>query len=182
MNKIRIAVKKKNLDGDSLLEAAARSLFKLMAYKDEYEVARAYTDNSYHKKLEAQFDGDYKLKFHFAPPLFAARDPVTGQPLKKEYGSWMWWALRILAPLKILRGSLFDPFGYVAERRKERQLISDYQSMLDEIIINLTSDNYQLAVELASLPMQIRGFGRVKDLAIKEFEIEQQQMLDKFRS
>ena len=182
MNKIRIAVKKKNLAGDSFPEAAARSLYKLMAYKDEYEVARAYTDNSYQQKLDAQFDGDYKVKFHFSPPLFAARDAVTGQPLKREYGSWMWWALKILAPLKIVRGSLFDPFGYVAERRKERQLISDYQSMLDEIIINLTSDNYQLAVELASLPMQIRGFGRVKDLAIKEFEIEQQQMLDKFRS
>ena len=182
INKIRMAEKKKNLDGDSLLEAAARSLFKLMAYKDEYEVARAYTEDSYHQKLEAQFDGDYKVKFHFAPPLFAARDPVTGQPLKKEYGSWMWWALRILAPLRILRGSLFDPFGYVSERRKERQLILDYQSLLDEIIKNLTSDNYQLAVELASLPMQIRGFGRVKDIAIKEFEIEQRRMLDKFRT
>ena len=81
-----------------------------------------------------------------------------------------------------MRGSLFDPFGYVAERRKERQLIVDYQSLLDEIIINLTSDNYQLAVELASLPMQIRGFGRVKDIAIKEFELEQREMLDKCRT
>ena len=182
INKIRVALKKNDLDDNRLLEATARSLFKLMAYKDEYEVARAYTDKSYRLKLETQFDGDYKIKFHFAPPLFAVRDPVTGQPLKKEYGSWMWWALKTLAPLKILRGSVFDPFGYLGERKKERQLVFNYQSLLREIIENLTSENYQLAIELASLPMQIRGFGRIKTLAIKDFEIREKRILNKFRT
>ncbi len=182
IDKIREVLEQNNFNKDSLVEVVARSLFKLMAYKDEYEVARAYTDDSYRLKLEAQFDGDYKIKFYFAPPLFATRDPLTGQPLKKEYGSSMWWLLKILAPLKVLRGSMFDPFGYLPERKQERQLILDYQSLLSEIINNLTPENYEWAVQLASLPMQIRGFGHVKERAIRAFQIEEKSVLKKFRA
>jgi indolepyruvate ferredoxin oxidoreductase len=182
VNMFRNALKSNGLDEFTLVEAVARSLYKLMAYKDEYEVARAYTDGHYLNKLQAQFDGNYKIKYHFAPPLFASKDPITGQPIKKEYGSFMWWALKLLAPLKVLRGSLFDPFGYLPERREERRLISEYQTLLYEIIGNLTLENYGLAVELASSPMKIRGFGHVKDHAIKEFKVGQYKLLKKFRA
>jgi indolepyruvate ferredoxin oxidoreductase len=164
-----------------LAEAVARGLYKLMAYKDEYEVARAYTDGRYLKKLQAQFDGDYKVKFHFAPPLFAAKDPVTGQPLKKEYGAYMGWALKIFAPLKVLRGTPFDPFGYLPERKEERRLIKDYESLVGEISETLTAENYETAVELAALPMQIRGYGYIKDRAIKEVKAEEQKLLEMYR-
>ena len=160
----------------ALTEAVARSLYKLMAYKDEYEVARLYTDGGYLEKLKAQFDGDYQLKLHFAPPLFASKDRVTGQPRKKPYGLLMWKALKLMAPLKVLRGTPFDPFGYLRERKEERQLIVDYENTLDKIIDGLTVENYQTAVELASLPMQIRGFGHVKSRAIAEVRAEQQRL------
>jgi len=165
----------------NLAEAVARALYKLMAYKDEYEVARLYTDGRYLEKLRAQFDGDYKLKFNFAPPLFAAKDRVTGQPLKKEYGAFMWQALKILAPLKILRGTPLDPFGYLAERQEERALIRDYENLLDEIVAGLAPDNYQTAIELASLPLQIRGFGPVKTRAIEVAKTEKLRLLAAFR-
>lgn len=165
-----------------LAEAAARALYKLMAYKDEYEVARAYTDGRYLKKLEAQFDGDYHLKFHFAPPLFAAKDKVTGQAIKKEYGSYMWQAMKLLAPFKVLRGTPFDPFGYLAERKEERKLICAYEALLGEIVVNLSSENYEVGLELAALPMQIRGYGYIKDRAIKVVKAEEQRLLAKFRS
>ena len=165
----------------SLAENVARSLYKLMAYKDEYEVARLYTDRRYLEKLQAQFDGDYQLKFHFAPPLFATKDRVTGQPIKKEYGALMWRALKLLAPLKVLRGTPLDPFGYLAERREERALIRDYENVLGEITANLAPDNYEAAVELASLPQQIRGFGHVKSRAIEESKAEETRLLAEFR-
>lgn len=157
----------------ALTEAVARSLYKLMAYKDEYEVARLYTDGRYLEKLSAQFDGDYQLKLHFAPPLFARKDPVTGIPRKRPYGLLMWKALKLMAPLKVLRGTPFDPFGYMQERTEERRLIADYESTLDKIIDGLTADNYQTAVELASLPLKFRGFGHVKSRAIEEVKTEQ---------
>ena len=178
---IRTTSEKKLPEGIKLTEAVARALYKLMAYKDEYEVARGYTDGRYIRKLQEQFDGEYKLKFHFAPPLFAAKNPVTGQPIKKEYGSFIWMALKVLAPLKILRGTPFDPFGYMAERKVERKLIRDYEMMLNKISENLTPENYRIAVELAALPMKIRGFGYVKDRAIKEVKVEEVQLLEKFR-
>jgi indolepyruvate ferredoxin oxidoreductase len=182
INKFRDTLTTNNLDRYTLVEAVARSLYKLMAYKDEYEVARAYTDGSYLAKLQAEFDGDYKIKFHFAPPLFAQKDLLTGRPIKKEYGSFMWWILKILAPLKVLRGSVLDPFGYLPDRREERRLIVDYQTLLCEINDNLTLESYELAVKLASLPMKIRGFGHIKERTIKEFKVEQRELLNKFRT
>ncbi|MFP6710724.1 MAG: indolepyruvate ferredoxin oxidoreductase family protein [Rhodospirillales bacterium] len=178
---IRDAEQKSTPGYINLTEAVARSLYKLMAYKDEYEVARLYTDGRYLEKLTAQFDGDYKLKFHFAPPLFASKDPVSGLPRKKEYGSLMWSALKILAPLKSLRGTPFDPFGYLAERKEERQLIRDFENTLKEIVSALTPENYATATELASLPLQIRGYGHVKSRAIKDVKSEEKKLLEAFR-
>jgi indolepyruvate ferredoxin oxidoreductase len=146
-----------------LTEAVARYYFKLLAYKDEYEVARLYTSGDFLAQLRRQFEGQPKLKIHLAPPLLAERDPVTGRQKKRAYGPWMLAAMRHLARFKRLRGTPFDPFGYSAERRLERRLIAEYEGVLDEVLQQLTPANHDVAVELARLPEQIRGFGHVKE-------------------
>jgi indolepyruvate ferredoxin oxidoreductase len=145
-----------------LAEAVARNLFKLMAYKDEYEVARLYTDGTFLEKLHRQFEGDLRLEFHLAPPLLARRDPVTGSPQKRAFGPWMFKVFKLLARLRRLRGTPFDLFGRTRERRQERALIAEYETELREITTALNLDNHALAVEIASLPEQIRGFGHIK--------------------
>jgi len=166
----------------NLEEAVARSLFKLMAYKDEYEVARLYTDPAYREKLAAQFDGEYKLKFHFAPPLLSPKDPVTGHPRKIEYGGWMETALKILAKFKFLRGSILDPFGRLGDRKLERGLIGEYGSMMDGVVKELTPDTYEIALELAALPMTIRGFGHIKYQAVETYQQDRQSLLQQLQS
>ncbi len=146
----------------ALTEAVARYLFKLMAYKDEYEVARLYADTHFINQVKAGFDGDLKLEFHLAPPLLARRDPLTGEPKKMSFGPWMLSAFRVLSKFKFLRGTPLDIFGYSAERRTERRLISDYEAMVGEIIASLTPGNYDVAVTLAMYPEKIRGYGHVK--------------------
>jgi indolepyruvate ferredoxin oxidoreductase len=149
--------------GSSMLtEAVAKNLFKLMAYKDEYEVARLYTDGTFTRKLEDKFEGDVRLKFHLAPPLLARRDKVTGHLQKKEYGGWMVHPLRLLARLKFLRGTAFDPFGYTAERQRERKLIDDYLAMIDQHIPALKAGQIPILARLARLPEMIRGYGHIK--------------------
>ena len=150
-------------DGDfALTKAVAKALYKLMAAKDEYEVARLYTDGSFSKQLHETFAGDFKLSFHMAPPLLARKDSGTGLPRKMELPGMTLWLLRALASLKFLRGTPLDPFGYSADRRLERRMLADYESLLDEISAQLAPANYALAVQLAELPMQVRGFGHVK--------------------
>ena len=122
----------------ALTEAVARSYHKLLAYKDEYEVARLYSDPQFRKQLQDSFDGDYKLGVHLAPPLLSRVDPATGEPRKREFGPWIFPVLRALARLKGLRGTPFDPFGYTAERRMERRLIADYEREVEELLRRLT--------------------------------------------
>lgn len=165
-----------------LRDAVAANLFKLMAYKDEYEVARLYTDGSFREKLERQFEGDYSLKLHLAPPLFAKRDPLTGHLQKRAFGSWMFRAFGILVGLKGLRGTAFDVFGYTEERRTERRLIQDYVRLLDEITRDLTPENHNLAVQLAMIPEQIRGFGHVKEKNLARAKANESALLETFRS
>lgn len=151
-----------------LTHTVARNLFKLMAYKDEYEVARLFTDGQFAAQLAEAFEGEVKLQFHLAPPLFAKRDPHTGQPQKKRYGAWMLTAMRLLAPLRRVRGTAIDPFGYTAERRQERAAISDYELRVDRLAEELTSDKLPLAIEIAALPDMVRGYGHVKARAMAE--------------
>ncbi|HEX7969327.1 MAG TPA: DUF6537 domain-containing protein, partial [Stellaceae bacterium] len=165
-----------------LAEAVARNLFKLMAYKDEYEVARLYTDGTFLKKLHRQFEGDFSLEFHLAPPLLAERDPTTGHLKKRRYGPWMLRAFGVLAKLKFLRGTPLDPFGRSEERRTERRLIAEYEATVDELIAGLTPENHALAIELASVPEQIRGFGHVKMANLAAARARQEKLLDAFRS
>ncbi|MGE5648683.1 MAG: indolepyruvate ferredoxin oxidoreductase family protein, partial [Bacillota bacterium] len=165
--------------GDRLTRAVAQSYFKLMAYKDEYEVARLYTDGQFMDKLKQQFDGEFTLAFNLAPPLFAKKD-ANGVPLKARYGSWMWHGFRMLAKLKTLRGGAFDLFGYTAERRMERRLIDEYRATVLSLLDGLRTDNLALAAEIAALPEKIRGFGHVKAKAISQFRIEQEALLKKY--
>ena len=148
--------------GAALSEAVARYSFKLMAYKDEYEVARLHSDPAFMRRIQDMFEGDYKLKFHLAPPIFNKPDPITGEARKSEFGSWMMIAFRILAKLKILRGTALDIFGHTDERRTERKLGLEYEATVAELIERLCHENHALAVEIASIPEHIRGFGHVK--------------------
>jgi len=154
-----------------LTEAVAKNLFKLMAYKDEYEVARLYTDGVFAKKLSEKFDGDFKLKFHLAPPLFAQRDR-NGRLMKKEYGGWMLKAFGLLAKLKFLRGTAFDPFGRTAERKTERQLVEDYFAMIEQRIAVLKAEQIPLLAKIARIPETIRGYGHIKEENIKKAAAE----------
>ncbi|HET8726062.1 MAG TPA: DUF6537 domain-containing protein, partial [Alphaproteobacteria bacterium] len=166
----------------ALTEAAARYAFKLMAYKDEYEVARLYTDGAFLKQIGDQFEGDYRLQFHLAPPIFADRDPETGRLRKRTYGPWMLKAFGLLARMKRLRGTRFDPFGRTAERRRERQLIADYFAEIEEILAGLTPENHHLAVEIARIPELIRGFGHVKEEHLAKAKAREAELLQAFRN
>ena len=166
-----------------LAEAVARYLFKLMAYKDEYEVARLYADDAFVKQVHNEVGGErLRLHLHLAPPLIARRDKTTGEPKKMTFGPWVFPLLRLLAKLKFLRGSVFDPFGYTAERRIERRLIADYEAMLEEVLAKLTPDNHHVAVGLAAIPEKIRGFGHVKMRHLAAAKADEAALLDQFRA
>jgi indolepyruvate ferredoxin oxidoreductase len=166
-----------------LADAVARYLFKLMAYKDEYEVARLYTDGAFQKQVEAEFGGDnLRYEFHLAPPLFARRDKATGLPRKMTFGPWMLPLFRLLAKLKGLRGTPFDPFGRTLERRTERKLIADYEATLDEVLGSLTTENHAIAVGLAVIPEKIRGFGHVKQRHLVAARADEAALLEQFRA
>ncbi len=145
-----------------LAEAVARNYHKLLAYKDEYEVARLYTDPAFWEKVEATFEGDYSVRFHLAAPLLARPDPNTGHIAKRAFGPGMMRVFRLLARLKGLRGTRWDIFGYTAERRAERALIAEYEADIAELLERLSHDRLPLALEIARLPEHIRGFGHVK--------------------
>ena len=165
-----------------LTEAVARHYAKLLAYKDEYEVARLYTDPAFLQSVRAQFEGDYKIKFHLAPPLLADRDPETGQLQKQQFGPWMMSAFALLAKLKFLRGTAFDIFGRSEERRTERRLIGEYEQTIDELLGKLGHDNHALAVQIASIPDDIRGFGHVKDAKLAAAKKKEAGLLAAFRN
>jgi indolepyruvate ferredoxin oxidoreductase len=167
----------------ALTEAVARSLFKLMAYKDEYEVARLYTNGHFAKQVAATFEGEnLRYEFHLAPPLLARVDPHTGEARKMSFGPWMLKAFGVLARLKGLRGTAFDPFGYTHERKVERQLVADYLKLLDEVVAGLTPANHATAIGLAALPAKIRGFGHVKARNLEAVKKEEADLLARFRS
>jgi indolepyruvate ferredoxin oxidoreductase len=163
-----------------LAEAVARYYAKLLAYKDEYEVARLYADGEFRKEIEAVFEGDYRLVFHLAPPLLARPDPRTGEPKKMRFGSWMMPGFRVLAKLKGLRGTAFDPFGWTEERRTERALIGEYERTVDKLLAGLARENVALAVEIAALPEEIRGYGHIKAKSIAAARARQETLMQRF--
>jgi indolepyruvate ferredoxin oxidoreductase len=167
--------------GNKLSTAVAKSLFKLMSYKDEYEVARLYTDGRFVEQLKSQFEGDFSLKFNLAPPLFAKKD-AKGHLVKAEYGSWMWKAFTLLARFKGLRGGTFDIFGYTEERKMERALITEYRAVVAELLAGLSAQNHEQAVAIANLPEKIRGFGHVKEKAVAEYQLDRAKLMAGFKT
>ena len=168
--------------GEALTDAVARYAYKLMAYKDEYEVARLYTDGAFQERLAASFEGDLRLTFHLAPPVLARRDPVTGEPRKLTFGPWMWRVLGLLAKMRFLRGTPFDPFGRTEERRMERRLIEEYFETVEELLAGLRAENLGLAVEIASVPEQVRGYGHIKQRNVAEAKSTKAALLKRWRA
>ena len=165
---------------EPLALAVAKNLFKLMAYKDEYEVARLYTDGAFAEKLAQHFKGDFALKFHLAPPILGRKDAFTGKPLKTEFGPWIMTGFKFLAKLKGLRGTRFDPFGRTAERRMERQMIVDYRERIESLLPKLNAANASVAAKIAALPDNIRGFGHVKEASIAKAKALEVDLLAAF--
>jgi indolepyruvate ferredoxin oxidoreductase len=161
--------------------AVARQLAKLMAYKDEYEVARLYTDGEFARRIAQTFEGDYTLNFHLAPPLLARRD-AKGHLVKRAFGPWMMRAFALLARFRTLRGGAFDIFGYTEERRTERRLPEDYRALILRLLPALSKDNLALAVQIANLPDDLRGFGHVKESALGSMHRRQIDLTDRYFS
>jgi indolepyruvate ferredoxin oxidoreductase len=157
--------------GDDLTRAVAINYAKLLAYKDEYEVARLFTDGRFEKQLKDQFDGDYTFSFHLAPPLLPSENDHLGRPKKKTFGPWMMKAFRLLAALRFVRGTPLDLFGRSAERRMERDLIVGYEKDVAFVLEKLSAENIDTAVELLSLPDRIRGYGPVKDKSVADAKL-----------
>jgi indolepyruvate ferredoxin oxidoreductase len=170
-------------DGDSdllLTQAVARNLYRLMAYKDEYEVARLFATDKFRQQLRDNFSGDFKLQFHLSPPLLARTDPATGRPRKYAVPAWMLNIFACLAKFKNLRGTVFDPFGYSAERKAELELIDHYNTTLQRVLQQLTRENRAIAIDIAALPEKIRGFGPIKAESMKKAELRERELLEQF--
>ena len=181
--KVREAEADRVPGSDQLSWAVARNLFKLMAYKDEYEVARLYSDGAFQEQVNQTFEGEnLRFTFHLAPPLLAPKDKKTGLPKKITFGPWMMKAFGVLARFKGLRGTPLDVFGYTAERRTERQLIRDYKALIEEIVTRLSPQTHVTAVGLASIPAKIRGFGHVKERNLKAAKAEEAVLLERLRN
>jgi len=162
-----------------LTEIVVQSYYRLLAIKDEYEVARLYTNGDFMRRLKQQFAGNFKLQFHLAPPLFSRRDPHTGELKKSTYGPWVFQFLKLLAKGKALRGTAFDIFGYMAERRMERQMLLDFEITMGKVLVQLTPKNHAIACQIAALPQEIRGFGHVKERNLKAARVAEEKLWEK---
>jgi indolepyruvate ferredoxin oxidoreductase len=174
VEKVRVA--ESPLGKSSLAEAVARNLFRLMSYKDEYEVARLHAETGFHEKIAALFEGDYKVNYHLAPPLVAKRNE-KGELQKKKYGPGMLTGFRVLARLKGLRGTPLDVFGRTEERRGERALIGEYRASVEQVLAGLDAGNHALATEIARIPEQIKGFGHVKARNLAAARVQWEDLL-----
>jgi indolepyruvate ferredoxin oxidoreductase len=164
----------------TLTETVAKSLFRLMAYKDEYEVARLHAETGFREKVAAQFEGDFKIHYHLAPPLIAKRND-KGELVKRKFGPATFHLFRLLARLKGLRGSALDVFGYTEERRTERALIAQYRQTVAELLAGLDAGKHALAVEIAALPEKIRGYGHIKERNLAATRPEWERLMAQWR-
>ena len=181
VDRVRTAEEQRFSGATSLTEAVARNLFKLMAYKDEYEVARLYSDGSFQRALAERFEAPERLEFHLAPPIMARRN-AHGQFQKRAFGPWMLRAFGLLAPLRVLRGTWADPFGRTEERQAERAMIGDYEALVAELVATLSAETMAVAVALAELPDRIRGFGHVKERTMRDVAVERARLLERLRA
>src|SRR5690606_1235053 len=182
VERIRAAEQGVRPGSEALADAVARSYFALLAYKDEYEVARLYTETEFLADVARNFGAGAKLTFHLSPPLIARHDPDTGRPKKYAFGPWFLPVLRVLARLKRLRGTRLDPFGYTADRKLERALIVRYEATLARIVDELDERRFELALELAKLPQSIRGYGPIKRAAAAAAESREAALLEQWES
>lgn len=180
--KVRAAEERISEGNTGLAETVARNLFKLMAIKDEFEVARLYSDGAFLRQLKAQFEDWDSLEFHMAPPLLAKRDAETGKLKKTTFGPWMMRAFSLLAFCRPLRGSWMDPFSHTEERRMERRLRAEYMAVVDEIAASLTGDNHAAAVALAAYPERIRGYGHVREASVVRVASDREALIEAYRS
>jgi indolepyruvate ferredoxin oxidoreductase len=164
----------------AFVREVALTLARLMAYKDEYEVARLHSDPKFLERLNAQFAGDFKVTFHLAPPILPGRDPATGLARKREFGAWMLPVFRVLKSFKGLRGTPFDVFGHTRERRMERRLIEEFRTTIDAMVPRLTEHNVATATELARAAADVRGYGHVKDESVEAFHARKDKLLATF--
>jgi indolepyruvate ferredoxin oxidoreductase len=176
VERVRAAEAKAAPGSQDLAEAFAKGLFKLMAYKDEYEVARLYTDGEFAKALKEQFDGDASVKVSLAPPMFAPRDKATGHLRKREFGPWMFKAFGLLARMKSLRGTAFDPFGYTRERKMERALPGEYSAMIFRHLDAGKPVDLPRLVTLAKLADLVRGYGHIKEANVAKYRAESKRL------
>jgi indolepyruvate ferredoxin oxidoreductase len=174
----KVQNKEKVLDSEKLTTIVAENYFKLLAYKDEYEVARLYSSSAFKVALQNQFEGNYRLEYHLAPPLLAPVDKHSGLPRKIKFGSWMQYAFSLLAGFKFLRGTSFDPFGYTEDRQLERRLLAEYETLALELVSDLTADNIELISNILSLPEKVRGYGHIKAGNANLVEQERQRLLE----
>jgi indolepyruvate ferredoxin oxidoreductase len=165
------------LGSEALTEAIARALFKLMAYKDEYEVARLHMQSGFLDELKREFEDGFGIQYHLAPPFLPSQRDARGRPRKRAFGQWIQMPLAMLARLKGLRGTAFDPFGYTTERRTERELITWYEGLIDRMLGQLDAAHLPELVAIAKAPMDIRGYGPVKDTAIAKVKPEVERLL-----
>jgi indolepyruvate ferredoxin oxidoreductase len=179
VQKVKVAEEKLGVKHLPLTDAVARYLFKVMAYKDEYEVARLHTDTAFHAKINAMFEGDFTLNYHLAPPLISKKND-KGELQKKKFGPSMLTGFKLLAKLKGLRGGALDIFGKTDERKMERALIVDYKASVDEVLTALTMANHATAVEIARIPDQIKGYGHVKERNLKAARVKWAALMNQF--
>jgi indolepyruvate ferredoxin oxidoreductase len=163
-----------------LTESVAKNLFKLMAYKDEYEVARLHTDKQFLERVKTQFEGDFKVHYHLAPPLLAKRNE-KGHLIKQKMSPSMLLVFKALSRFKFLRGTALDIFGKTEERQTERALIQEYMDSVTEVLASLNIENHSIAVQLANVPDQIKGFGHVKERNLTAAMVQWQNSMDAFR-
>jgi indolepyruvate ferredoxin oxidoreductase len=177
---LKVKAKESTLGSYLLTETVARQLFKLMAYKDEYEVARLHTNKQFLERVKSQFEGDFKVFYHLAPPLIAKRNE-KGQLIKQKMSPHMLLAFKVLAQFKFLRGTALDIFGRTEERQTERALIQEYKDAIDELLVSLKSENLALAVKMANVTEQVKGFGHVKEKHLAAVMVQWQNCMDAFR-
>jgi indolepyruvate ferredoxin oxidoreductase len=160
-----------------LTRAVAQQLYRFMAYKDEYEVARLFAETDFMKEVKETFEGDYKVHFHLAPPLLSGETDAQGRPKKRRFGPWMFRAFRLLAKLRGLRGTAVDPFSYSADRKLDRAMLKDYQNLVARICRELNASNYETFLQLAELPADVRGYGPVREQAAESIREKQTQLI-----
>jgi indolepyruvate ferredoxin oxidoreductase len=176
VEQVRLAEQARLPGQESLTRAVAQGLYKLMAYKDEYEVARLHSDPVFLRTIGERFEGDYRLRYHLAPPLLARRND-KGELEKRAYGPWMMTGFKWLARLRFLRGTVLDPFGYTEERRTERALIGQYRSGIESLLATLGPDTRERALAVARWPESIKGFGHVKERHLTQAQTQWAQWM-----